>query len=268
MEQSQFQNLRDWFSGYCRSFYSSDPADQKNIAVKERHTHKVCANMADIARHLGLDESRSTLAGAVALLHDVGRFPQYQRFRTFRDSISTNHAALGASVLVERNVLGSLPEREQDLILQSVRLHNVFAVPGDVDEEALLLVKMIRDADKLDIWRVFMDYYSGREENRASAVALDLPDTVEYSREALASVQKRQIVHLSALRTLNDFKLLQLAWIFDLNFDRSLQLVLERSVIDGIAAALPRTEEIAGAVNSIRDYVEMKLDAGQAMPCH
>lgn len=253
------QNLKIWFSEYCRSFYSTDPADQKNIITKEEHTRRVCANMAEIARHLGLDENRAALAEAIALFHDVGRFIQYQRYRTFRDSISANHAALGAGVLVEKNALGSLPERERKLILRAVTLHNVFAIPAGIDEEDLLLIKMVRDADKLDIWRIFIDYYSSPDEERASAVALGLPDTAEYSRDVMASLFQRQMVHLTALRTLNDFKLLQLAWIFDLNFVRSLQLVLERSIIEGIAATLPRTEDIGEVVDLMRRYVDGRL---------
>ncbi len=223
------------------------------------------ANITDIARHIGMPEEKRAVAEAVALFHDVGRFPQYQQYKTFRDSISTNHAALGASVLIEKDVLRDLPERERQLILRAVTLHNVFAVPEKLDEESLLLVRLIRDADKLDIWRVFVDYYASHGEDRASAVALGLPDTAEYSKEVIASVFKRQMVHLSSLGTLNDFRLLQLAWIFDLNFPRSLQLVLERSTIESIAASLPKTDEIAKAVDFIRNYVDDRLRKGRSI---
>ncbi len=256
MNQPELQNLKKWFSEYCRSFYSSDPRDQKNISTKEEHTYRVCANMTEIARHLGLDEDRTALAEAIALFHDVGRFLQYQRYRTFRDSISANHATLGAGVLVKQNALGGLPDRERKLILRAVTLHNVFTLPGGIDEEDLLLVKMVRDADKLDIWRIFIDYYACKDEERASAVGLGLPDIPDYSRDVMASLFQRQMVRLSDLRTLNDFKLLQLAWIFDLNFVRSLQLILERRIIDQIAATLPKTEDIRDAVDLIKTYVD------------
>ena len=59
----------------------------------------------------GLTRPGGTVAEAIALFHDVGRFPQYARYKTFRDSISTNHAALGASVLFEQERSGSLPRR-------------------------------------------------------------------------------------------------------------------------------------------------------------
>ncbi len=262
MDARQLSNLKEWFFAYCRSFYSSDPADQKNILTKEEHTRKVMVNSADIASHIGMPLEKRVLAETIALFHDVGRFPQYQRYRTFRDSISTNHAALGASVLIEKNVLKDLRSRDRELILRAVTLHNVFSVPEKLDEESLVQVKLIRDADKLDIWRVFVEFYASHDEDRASAVALGLPDSAEYSMEVIASLHRREMVRLSSLRTLNDFRLLQLAWIFDLNFTRSLQLVLERSVIDSIAASLPKTIEIAGAIDCIRKYVDEKLREG------
>lgn len=266
MDQVKLCSLKSWFSEYCRSFYSPDQAQQKNIILKEEHTHNVCGYMVEIAQNLGLDEHRVALAEIIALFHDVGRFPQYQRYRTFRDSISTNHAALGADVLTENNVLKDLPGHEQEMILRAVNLHNVFLVPKKLDEETLLFVKMIRDADKLDIWRIFTDYYTKQDDDRASAVGLGLPDVPDYSPEVIGSLLRKEMVRLSSLSTLNDFKLLQLAWIFDLNFTRSLQLVLERSYIDRISAALPRSAEITQAVNSVRDYVDMKICVRQAHP--
>jgi hypothetical protein len=215
--------------------------------------------MAEIGRHLGLDPRKASLAEAIALFHDVGRFPQYHRYKTFRDDLSTNHAALGASVLMKENVLRNLPQQERDLIVHAVTLHHALAVPEGLNEETLLFLRMVRDADKLDIWRVFTDYYAQRNEDRANAAALGLPDTPEYSHEALASLRKRALVLLKSLKTLNDFKLLQLAWIFDLNFARSLELVRERSIIDGIANTLPQNEDMALAVDSVRDYVDNKL---------
>jgi hypothetical protein len=48
---------------------------------------------------------------AVALLHDVGRFPQYRRWRTFRDSESDNHARLSLEVIRHEAVLEHLPAK-------------------------------------------------------------------------------------------------------------------------------------------------------------
>jgi len=259
MDQHELNNLKRWFADYCRSFYSLNQEDQRNISLKEDHTRNVCRNIVQIARGISLDDAQVTLAEAIALYHDIGRFPQYQKFKTFKDSVSVNHAALGAKVLIKDKVLEGLPKHEQDIIIRTVALHNVYSIPGGLDENNLLFLKLVRDADKLDIWRVAIEYYGQPEDGRASAVGLGLPDFPGYSPEVLTALKNEQMVQLSTLKTLNDFKLLQLAWIYDLNFASSLRILVSRKYIDGIAATLPRTSEISGALETLRGYVQEGL---------
>jgi len=262
MDCLELNTLKQWFDAYVRSFYTEDSNDRRNVALKEEHTHRVCGIMTEISRSLSFDEGRTALAEAIALFHDVGRFPQYREYRTFNDRQSTNHAALGAKVLIENNVLGNVQRRERDIAIRAVTLHNVFAVPEGLDTDTLLFLRMVRDADKLDIWRVALENFALHESERPSAVGLGLPDTPGYSREVLASVLRREMVPMSSLTTLNDFKLLQLAWIYDLNFDRSLELVGERGYVDKIAAMLPAVDEIRKTIDVVREYVDGKVKKG------
>lgn len=259
MNQDDLTTLKNWFDAYCASFSTPVPEDQLNITIKRDHTREVCENAVRIARDLGLDQEGVLLAEAIALFHDVGRFPQYRRYKTYNDSRSTNHAALGAKVLLENNVLRALPKHEQDLIVRSVTLHNVYALPEQVEADLLLHVKLVRDADKLDIWRVFLEYYSrNHEERQATAVALGLPDSPEYSSEVLACLLRGTMIKMSELRTLNDFKLLQVSWIYDLNFACSLRLVRERDILNKMAKNLPDSRDVRRAVDKVRTYLDEK----------
>jgi hypothetical protein len=258
MTQADLIFLKKWFSDYCRSFYSSDRNDQNNIKLKEQHTYRVCENIREIAKGLVIDEDRLTLAEAVALFHDVGRFPQYAKYRTFRDGISVNHGIMGAQTLIKEKVLDNLPEEEQEIIVQSVRFHNAFSVPKSDGEDKVFFIRLIRDADKLDIWRVFLDYYEGPDENKASAVSLGLPDVPGYSEDALASLYDQKIVPLSKVKTLNDFKLLQLSWVFDLNFLPSFRLLSERNYIERITAHLPPAEVFDNLALFLGEFVRAK----------
>ncbi len=259
MDQHELNDLKRWFADYCRSFYSSDREDQRNIALKEEHTYRVCENIVQIARSLSLRDDEVVLSEGVALFHDVGRFLQYQEFKTFRDSISVNHAALGAKVLIESNVLRDLPRNEQHIIIRSVALHNVYTIPSGIDRNLLVFLKLVRDADKLDIWRVAIEYYGQPEESKASAVGLGLQDAPAYSPDVLSALANEQMVQMNMLKTLNDFKLLQLSWIFDLNTTCSLQMVIEKEYIDNIASTLPKTIEIEHAVDRVRKYVDQRI---------
>jgi len=259
MEQHELNDHKRWFAGYCQSFYSSNDEDQRNILLKQEHTTRVCENIVQIARGLSLDSERVALAEAIALYHDIGRFRQYQKFKTFKDSVSINHASLGARVLIENNVLQTLPQHEQEIILRSVTLHNVYSLPGGLDQNMLFFLKLVRDADKIDILRVAIEYYGQPERNRASAVGLGLPDVPGYSPEILTALKNKQLVRMTTMKTLNDFKLLQLTWIYDLNFTSSLRILESRQYIEGIAAALPRSEEIGTALAVLRGYVHERL---------
>lgn len=233
--------------------------DQRNITVKQVHTREVCLNAARIAEDLGLGREEAMLAEAIALFHDIGRFPQYQQYKTFDDSISINHAALGAKVLRKNKVLRNLPKRDQDIIIRSVTLHNVFSLPAGLDDETLLFAKLVRDADKLDILRVFIEYFEQDKGGRAEAVALGLPDAPGYSQEVLSCVNRGEMARKSLLKTQNDFKLLQLTWLYDLNFRSSFQMIVDRDYILKLSAKLPRTDEIAGAVAVVQSYVSEQL---------
>lgn len=259
MNQKDLTALKNWFAGYSASFSTPADEDQRNIAIKRDHTHEVCRNALQIARDLGLPERDVLLAEAIALLHDVGRFPQYRHYRTFDDSISVNHAALSVKVLLETNALQGLPERDRDLIVHAVTLHNVFSLPEGLDETILLFARLIRDADKLDVMRVVIEFFGQDKESRAGAVGLGLPDEPGYSTVVLASLARKEMAKKSDLTTLNDFKLLLLAWLYDFNFASSLRMVLERRYIERLIGLLPDTDEIRMAVAVVRAAVDERL---------
>jgi hypothetical protein len=264
MDNENVSQYRSWFSRFVQEHAMRNEQDQRNILLKEEHTARVCANARRIAAGVGLDTQTTLLTEVTALFHDIGRFPQYVRYRTFEDSRSVNHAVLGAKVLLERNVLRGLSVRERSLIVRTVALHNVFLLPSRLDDEVRLHTKIVRDADKLDIWRVFIELSDRDAANWPSAAGLGLPDTREYSPEILASLERREMVRLTSLRTLNDFRLLQLAWIYDLNFAPSLHMVLERNVIERLTGSIPQTDEILQAIKSLRNYVNERLEAPDA----
>ena len=258
MTEDDLTFFKQWFSDYCSSFYSPDSEDQKNISLKVHHTDRVCENIVEISGRLSLDDHQTMLAEALALFHDIGRFPQYARYKTFRDSVSINHGLLGAETLLKEGVLHALPDNEQRLIIEAVKFHNAFAIPKKANGTITFFIKLLRDADKLDIWRVFIEYYESPVENRASAVGLGLPDTPEYTEAVISHLYKKQIVCLSQIKTLNDFKLLQLSLLYDLNFTPSFQLFSERDYLSKMMDHLPQTEEIQMVSRCLKEFVERK----------
>jgi len=248
MEQTQLDSLRSWFDRYVRTFDDIDEEGYRNILLKVEHTRKVCENMALLAAGEGLTEEEARIAAAVALLHDVGRFPQFRRWRTFRDSNSDNHARLGIEVIREQGILDGISDDERLLIEEAVRFHNLLALPLRFKSPTALFIRLIRDADKLDIWRVFLEYFRQPLELRPSAVTLGFPDSPGVTPACVSELAAGRVIRLDDVRVLNDFKLLQISWVYDLNFRSSYRLLKQCGHIEALAATIPHDESARQAV--------------------
>jgi hypothetical protein len=258
MEQAQLDKLHQWFETYVQSYNDIDEEGFRNIQLKVEHTRKVCEIMENLAAGESLTQEEARIAAAVALLHDVGRFPQFRRWRTFRDSDSDNHARLGIEVLREQGILAGLPTAERLLIEEAVRFHNLLALPLRFSSPTSLYIRLIRDADKLDIWRVFLDYFRQPDDLRPSAVTLGFPDRPELTPACVRELAAGRVIRLEDVRVLNDFKLLQISWIYDLNFRSTYSLLLQRGHIPALAATIPLDEDAAQAVAQAVATIDMK----------
>ena len=262
MLPADLHQLQQWFNRYVATFEDLDPEGVRNIHLKQEHTRQVVSCMEALAVGEGLDEADTLLACAVALLHDVGRFPQYRRWRTFRDSESDNHARLSVEVIRSEALLDHLSAEERLLIEEAVRFHNLLELPDQISSPTDRFIRLIRDADKLDIWRVFLEYYQLPEEERASAVGLGFPDLPEVTQACLTALAEGRIVKLDQARVLNDFKLLQISWVYDLNYATTRRLLLERGYLPKLAATLPDMPPLQQAVG--RALASLTASSGQA----
>jgi len=82
-----------------------------------------------------------------------------------------------------------------------------------------------------------------------------LPDVPEYSGDVLSRVLGRKMASLSMLKTLNDFILMQLSWVYDLNFRTSLILLRERDYVKKLISVLPPSEAIGRLSLVLEDYL-------------
>lgn len=249
MNKSELNALFSWFANYVEPFLNTDKEGKKNIQLKIEHTQKVCDAMALLAVGENLSESESRIAAAVALLHDLGRFSQYQRWRTFLDTASDNHARLAVDLIQKNNVLVGIDVPEQILIEEAVRFHNLLTPPAQIQSPTRLYINLIRDADKLDIWRIFVELLPLPPEERPSAATLGLPDLPDKVTDAcITSLDSGSIVRLDTINCFNDFKLLQISWVYDLTYSTSRKILRERGYIPTLAASLPERPDIRKAV--------------------
>jgi len=259
IDSQSVANLNVWFSSYVQTFKFGNQELLQNVILKEEHTRRVCQEILQIGKQLDLNDDELRLAEITALLHDVGRFEQYARYNTFVDKKSENHAELGIKILRKSGVINQLDLLTRNLIYRTIRYHNRASLPQHETEKCLFFTKLLRDADKLDIWKVVTDYYHRKDGGRNGALELDLPDTPGISDRVYQDLINKRIVNVYNIKNLNDFKLLQLGWVFDINFKPTLRSVKSRRYLEMIRDVLPNTEKIRTVYNVVRACLDHRL---------
>lgn len=261
--QQLLPRIRAWFEVYRRRFCSGDAILQENIDLKVEHTRRVCSVIRDIGESLNLSEGDLCLAEACALLHDIGRFEQYRRYRTFADHRSEDHSALGVKVIQDNRLLDGLEPAAADILIHAVGCHNRAALCEGKSARHLLFLKLLRDADKVDIWRVVTEYYRDAGNGRNPSIELDLPDTDSVSAPVYEALMNGRSAQMTDLRTLQDFKLLQIGWIYDVNFPRTFQILREKKYLKSIRESLPgESFKITQIYERARAHLERNAASG------
>ncbi len=253
--EKQLRSLKQWFADYVRPFRENSEI-KENIELKIEHTQRVCDEMRMIGEDLSLDIGAMRFAEILARFHDIGRFEQYQQYKTFADALSVDHARFGVDILRKEGVLNLLRPETRDLAYTCISYHNRASLPKDDDEECLFFSQMLRDADKLDIWRVVLAYYQRTDRKENKALQLGLPDTPGISKQVQNDILGHRIVKTDHLKNLNDFKLLQAGWVFDCNFPVTIRAVRDRGYIEALEQQLPKNKETTSIFDEIRHYLD------------
>lgn len=251
-----FNNLKAWFSNYVRTFYAEDAFIQKNILLKEQHTFRVVSNSECLAKSLQLTEEQVERARIIGLFHDIGRFEQFRKYRTYRDGKSENHALLGLRILEETGILSNMAEADQQLIKKAIAYHNVCNLPEQETEEVLLHSWLIRDADKLDSLDVIVNYFENRHQEVNEAVE-DYPDTPEYSPALVEDILHNRNISYGQVKTVNDMILTFLAWILDVKYPYTMVEMQRRKHVERLMAFLPQTEDR----NKVQQHLQKHMKA-------
>ena len=255
MQTDQLSWLKTWFNDYTRSFLTGKTFSDSPLVLKIDHTARVCDNICHLGRFIDLTSGQMCMAEAIGLFHDLGRFEQYRRYRTFNDRQSANHASLGIDVLKETAVLDSLPADEKTMIIEAIRFHNAPVLPGNKPPSSMVFMHLIRDADKLDIWKIFADCYRNHQRVEP-AIVQHLPDLPVWREKIVNAIIEKRVAKFQDMKSLNDFKLLQLSWVFDLHFSETLRQAKKRGDLFAIARSLPDDPILRHAITVVSERLK------------
>lgn len=211
------------FLEYARDYDDRDTSIERKIL----HTLRVARIAQVIALDLKMSREDVGLAWFIGILHDIGRFEQERRYGTFVDSESVDHAALGADILfcdglIDRFPPDGLPEGWRSICEMAVRLHNKLEIPEGPDERTRLFCRLIRDADKADIFRVVA---TTSFEERVGTSRKRFTEAPEAGAEVMECVRRHCCVPRKYVRSEFDSMVANCCMAFELDFEVTRHIV-------------------------------------------
>lgn len=247
------KNIINWFHEYASSFFQ--PGDHSPYYLKYIHSQKVSKNARKIALDIGLRENGPDISEIIGLLHDCGRFNQFATYNTFNDSISLDHADYSANIIQEKKVIENFDQNIREIILKAIRYHNKKDLPLEkLTEKEALFAKIIRDADKIDIYRVMAEQIQNPEIDK-NTLFLNQSEEIAYSAPILDAVNHHKLANLQDMRTIADFRLIQLSWIFDINFPVTYKLLKSQGYFSYLLGTMPGKNQITHELEEINQHI-------------
>ena len=220
-------NVKKEFEKYISNYNPEIP----RISLKIGHIIRVANNCKLLAESLNLNEEDTNLAIAIGYFHDIGRFEQVRRANTFSDKESKiNHGKLGVEILFENNFIRQfIPDDQYDNIIKKAVLnHNSLKIEDGLTDKEILFCKIIRDADKLDIFYTI----SKEEYSMESIFWYKTWDDKEISPHILDSFYNNHQIIYKTITSNADVISIFYAYIFDLNFEKSIEIIKEHDYLD------------------------------------
>ena len=224
--------LTERYHAYVDTFRDASGALPVLMQLKLDHTCRVVEDARRVMAGERWEENACRMGEVCALLHDTARYSQFQAFGTFRDSESFDHAERAVEIIRQQGWLVTLPEDEQRYILTAIQLHNKREAPLSLAGLEADLVHLVRDADKLDIFRVLEEAVNDGSLARNPEIAWGLQMKGAPNPAVVEAVAKGQTVSYDWVRAFSDFVLIQVGWLNGgLHFNTSMRLAVDRDVL-------------------------------------
>lgn len=246
------------FKKYVNNYDVKNPHIERKII----HSYKV-VDIADIiANWLNLDEEDIKLAKLIALLHDIGRFEQLKIYGTYRDRESIDHADFGVEILFKDGYIRKYIEDDKydSIIYKAIKNHNKYRIEDGCTKEEELHCKIIRDADKTDIFRFFVDDIVKKENVLYDYDKIKRQNICEEIRQAF---KEYRIADANKLESDLDWYLKNVAFIFDYNFKKGIEIVKNEKYLHVLVEAIEdahNSQEVSYMKEQINKYFKKVLE--------
>jgi len=243
------QKVTEVFNDYVKDYDISNP----KIALKVIHTGKVAMLCEEIALSLGMDEAHVNMAWLIGMLHDIGRFEQLRRYNTFSDAVSIDHALLGCSILFEEGRIRDFIKDDSfdGLIHAAIANHSAYRISEELNETEKVYAHILRDADKIDIFRVQIDTPL---EEIYDVTTYELKNSV-VSEKVMESFFEEHATLRSLKQTAIDYVVGHISLAFELVYDKSREITVKQGYLDKLMNFESENEETKKQLEQVRNYM-------------
>lgn len=245
------------FEEFFQSLIIDSPENQQQFEEIRAHSLRVADNSLQLANVLLQTEDEKRITIINALFHDVGKASLYSK-NMEPLVIQREHGVVSAKLIQHMEFFQGLPAEVQLIVLKSVENHNLIKLPKLDNDPQMLYAKLLRDADKLDVFDSSHRYFKERYGVRP-VVTMELNNSIEISEKILKNIWAGKPGAHEDMKSMNDYKLLLISLVFDLNFKYTFRVMSEKQYIQKIYETLPKRDQIIDVYRQIKLFVENKF---------
>lgn len=231
------------FEAYVNKFDTQNP----NIERKIKHSYRVNEISNKIAKSLKLDNEQIQIANLIGLLHDIGRFEQYTKYKTYMDIYSVDHAKLGVEILEKNNYIRKYvnDKKYDELIKIAILNHNKYQIDENIKGEEEIFCKIIRDSDKLDIFKEAVEDYWDNTVRLNENISIKVFEDFKKCKTILNRDKKTTLDKVVGI----------ISFIFDIYFDETFAIIMENDYINKIINRfIIEDKEVKNNIEIIRKF--------------
>ena len=251
-----FENAEKEFLKYINQFNLQD----KKMERKKLHSFRVMKNSEILAQKLQLSQEETDVARLIGLLHDIGRFEQYEKAEKFLNEKEFDHGNYGEFLLKKDNYIEKYISDKKyiPIILKAVKNHNKYKIEKGLTQKEEMFCKLIRDADKLDIlYEAVFIYWTDKKEIENienSKINKKIEEDFKRQQEVkkIGNEQFDSVNHL----------LILLSYIYDTNYKETMKIIYEKQSVEKILKRFNfKNEETKEKMKEMKKIIEQYINS-------
>ena len=209
-----------------KKYISNYDINNLNIERKVEHSYRVAEISKRIAKSLDISNEEAEVAELIGLLHDIAKIDQKSNMSIYKDLENVEHGN-AATIILERNnyIRKYIKNDKYDNIIKTAIInHSKYEIERRLDNKTLMFCKIIRDADKVDIFYEAINIFWKNKKCIENGISKKVEDDFKNKKQVL---NQDKITELDKVVSIISF-------IYDINYMESFKLIKENDYINKI----------------------------------